>query len=239
MSCSRGGQELPLRTRLERLSDDAWSRGGVYKPGDHVCCKLAFARRACAGEAAVARVAVQRSTTSRARLGARPAGERASDDAHSRRACSSALIHSLAPYNSQSWANQTLFQVSLACVVCRLRPLQLTDSPTPIPRSCGGRPVAAHSARTRRPPLPVHRKYSTAPESSQLFTSFGSVLSASVPCLQAEESKGWVSVQTRFNYAWGSVKSNNKVEVGEGISLLMGKHSGRLAVWRARWCGSG
>jgi len=39
--------------------------------------------------------------------------------------------------------------------------------------------------------------------------------------VQAEEAKGWVSVQTKFNFAWGSVKSNNKVEVGEGVSLLM------------------
>ncbi|GAA5920706.1 hypothetical protein JCM1841_004944 [Sporobolomyces salmonicolor] len=36
-----------------------------------------------------------------------------------------------------------------------------------------------------------------------------------------EAAKGWVSVQTKFNYAWGSVKSDNKVEVGEGVTLLM------------------
>ncbi|BGP52550.1 hypothetical protein JCM8202_003160 [Rhodotorula sphaerocarpa] len=36
-----------------------------------------------------------------------------------------------------------------------------------------------------------------------------------------ESQKGWVSVQTKFNYAWGSVKSNNRVEVGEGVALLM------------------
>ncbi|GAA5885697.1 hypothetical protein JCM3774_003041 [Rhodotorula dairenensis] len=36
-----------------------------------------------------------------------------------------------------------------------------------------------------------------------------------------EAQKGWVSVQTKFNYAWGSVKSNNRVEVGEGVALLM------------------
>ncbi|KAK4046381.1 mitochondrial membrane protein [Microbotryomycetes sp. JL201] len=38
---------------------------------------------------------------------------------------------------------------------------------------------------------------------------------------EAERAKGWVSVQTKFNYAWGSVKSDNKVEVGEGVALLM------------------
>ncbi|GAA6033751.1 hypothetical protein JCM8097_004414 [Rhodosporidiobolus ruineniae] len=36
-----------------------------------------------------------------------------------------------------------------------------------------------------------------------------------------ESAKGWVSVQTKFNYAWGSVKSDNRVEVGEGVALLM------------------
>ncbi|GAA5915547.1 hypothetical protein JCM6882_005933 [Rhodosporidiobolus microsporus] len=36
-----------------------------------------------------------------------------------------------------------------------------------------------------------------------------------------ESAKGWVSVQTKFNYAWGSVKSENRVEVGEGVALLM------------------
>lgn len=39
---------------------------------------------------------------------------------------------------------------------------------------------------------------------------------------EAESAKGWVSVQTSFNFAWGSVKSDNKVEVGEGVTLLMG-----------------
>ncbi|GAA5876026.1 hypothetical protein JCM16303_006998 [Sporobolomyces ruberrimus] len=38
---------------------------------------------------------------------------------------------------------------------------------------------------------------------------------------QAETSKGYCSVQTKFNYAWGSVKSENKVEVSEGVGLLM------------------
>ncbi|GAA5837809.1 hypothetical protein JCM5353_002971 [Sporobolomyces roseus] len=37
----------------------------------------------------------------------------------------------------------------------------------------------------------------------------------------SETQKGWCSTQTKFNYAWGSVKSENKVEVGEGVSLLM------------------
>lgn len=37
-----------------------------------------------------------------------------------------------------------------------------------------------------------------------------------------ETAKGWVSVQTKFNYAWGSVKSDSRVEVGEGVALLMG-----------------
>ncbi|TNY19844.1 hypothetical protein DMC30DRAFT_417531 [Rhodotorula diobovata] len=36
-----------------------------------------------------------------------------------------------------------------------------------------------------------------------------------------EAAKGWVSVQTRFNFAWGSVKSEDRVEVGEGVALLM------------------
>ncbi|BGP21249.1 Mitochondrial fission 1 protein [Rhodotorula toruloides] len=36
-----------------------------------------------------------------------------------------------------------------------------------------------------------------------------------------EQAKGWVSVQTKFNYAWGSVKSDNRVENGEGVALLM------------------
>ncbi|GAA5846803.1 hypothetical protein JCM9279_004446 [Rhodotorula babjevae] len=36
-----------------------------------------------------------------------------------------------------------------------------------------------------------------------------------------ESAKGWVSVQTKFNFAWGSVKSDNRVEVGEGVALLM------------------
>lgn len=42
---------------------------------------------------------------------------------------------------------------------------------------------------------------------------------------EAEAAKGWVSVQTSFNFAWGSVKSDNKVEVGEGVTLLMGAWS--------------
>ncbi|GAA6051928.1 hypothetical protein JCM3770_006581 [Rhodotorula araucariae] len=36
-----------------------------------------------------------------------------------------------------------------------------------------------------------------------------------------EAAKGWVSVQTKFNFAWGSVKSDSRVEVGEGVALLM------------------
>ncbi|GAA5891864.1 hypothetical protein JCM8208_002916 [Rhodotorula glutinis] len=36
-----------------------------------------------------------------------------------------------------------------------------------------------------------------------------------------EAQKGWVSVQTKFNFAWGSVKSDSRVEVGEGVALLM------------------
>lgn len=43
-----------------------------------------------------------------------------------------------------------------------------------------------------------------------------------------ESAKGWVSVQTKFNYAWGSVKSDNRVEVGEGVALLMGASLSRL-----------
>lgn len=46
---------------------------------------------------------------------------------------------------------------------------------------------------------------------------------------ESELAKGWVSVQTSFNYAWGSVKSDNKVEVGEGVTLLMGQF-----VWTPR-----
>ncbi|KAM0750416.1 mitochondrial fission 1 protein [Meredithblackwellia eburnea MCA 4105] len=36
-----------------------------------------------------------------------------------------------------------------------------------------------------------------------------------------EQAKGWVTVQTKFNLAWGLVKSNDRVEVGEGVGLLM------------------
>lgn len=38
----------------------------------------------------------------------------------------------------------------------------------------------------------------------------------------SESAKGWVSVQTKFNLAWGCVKSDDKVEVAEGVSILMG-----------------
>lgn len=44
-----------------------------------------------------------------------------------------------------------------------------------------------------------------------------------------EAAKGWVSVQTRFNFAWGSVKSEDRVEVGEGVALLMGAFPPSLA----------
>ena len=58
-----------------------------------------------------------------------------------------------------------------------------------------------------------------------MFELIEAIASLCSPCpvwrLQAEEAKGWVSVQTKFNYAWGSVKSSNKVEVGEGVALLM------------------
>jgi len=37
-----------------------------------------------------------------------------------------------------------------------------------------------------------------------------------------EDKKGWVSVQTQFNLAWGLVKSANRGDVAEGIALLMG-----------------
>ncbi|KAL8278218.1 hypothetical protein RQP46_009391 [Phenoliferia psychrophenolica] len=37
----------------------------------------------------------------------------------------------------------------------------------------------------------------------------------------SESAKGWVSVQTKFNLSWGLVKSNDRVEVGEGVGLLM------------------
>lgn len=46
-----------------------------------------------------------------------------------------------------------------------------------------------------------------------------------------ESQKGWVSVQTKFNYAWGSVKSNNRVEVGEGVALLMGAFPRSRRIW--------
>lgn len=36
-----------------------------------------------------------------------------------------------------------------------------------------------------------------------------------------ESAKGWVSVQTKFNLAWGCVKSNDKIEVAEGVAILM------------------
>lgn len=39
----------------------------------------------------------------------------------------------------------------------------------------------------------------------------------------AEQAKGWVSTQSTFNLAWGLVKSDNRVEVGEGIGMFMGK----------------
>lgn len=39
----------------------------------------------------------------------------------------------------------------------------------------------------------------------------------------AEEAKGWVSVQTSFNLAWGLVKSDGRGDVAEGIALLMGR----------------
>ncbi|SCV67960.1 BQ2448_81 [Microbotryum intermedium] len=38
---------------------------------------------------------------------------------------------------------------------------------------------------------------------------------------ETEAQKGWVSVQTRFNYAWGSVKANDRAQVGQGVALLM------------------
>lgn len=38
-----------------------------------------------------------------------------------------------------------------------------------------------------------------------------------------ENSKGWCSVQTKFNLGWGCVKSSNKAEISEGVSLFMGK----------------
>ncbi|GAA6014554.1 hypothetical protein JCM11491_004539 [Sporobolomyces phaffii] len=37
----------------------------------------------------------------------------------------------------------------------------------------------------------------------------------------AESAKGYCSTQTKFNYAWGSVKSDSRVEVSEGVGLLM------------------
>ena len=40
-----------------------------------------------------------------------------------------------------------------------------------------------------------------------------------------ESAKGWVSVQTKFNLAWGCVKSNDKIEVAEGVAILMGPSS--------------
>lgn len=36
-----------------------------------------------------------------------------------------------------------------------------------------------------------------------------------------EQAKGWISTQTKFNYAWGLVKSDNSSQVSEGVSLLM------------------
>lgn len=40
-------------------------------------------------------------------------------------------------------------------------------------------------------------------------------------------------MQTSFNFAWGSVKSDNRVEVGEGVTLLMGTY---LALALTRTC---
>ena len=44
-----------------------------------------------------------------------------------------------------------------------------------------------------------------------------------------ESAKGWVSVQTKFNLAWGCVKSNDKIEVAEGVAILMGEQSQPLS----------
>lgn len=40
----------------------------------------------------------------------------------------------------------------------------------------------------------------------------------------AESAKGWCSVQTKFNLAWGLVKSSDKAFVSEGVEMFMGKH---------------
>ncbi|GAA5922480.1 Fis1p [Sporobolomyces koalae] len=36
-----------------------------------------------------------------------------------------------------------------------------------------------------------------------------------------ETEKGYCSIQTKFNFAWGSVKSENRIEVAQGVQLLM------------------
>lgn len=40
---------------------------------------------------------------------------------------------------------------------------------------------------------------------------------------EKEQEKGWVTVQTKFNYAWALVKSEDKAEVAQGVALLMGE----------------
>ena len=48
-----------------------------------------------------------------------------------------------------------------------------------------------------------------------------------------ESAKGWVSVQTKFNLAWGCVKSNDKIEVAEGVAILMGVSSFSVTLCRS------
>ncbi|KAG8749617.1 mitochondrial membrane protein [Ceratobasidium sp. 428] len=40
---------------------------------------------------------------------------------------------------------------------------------------------------------------------------------------EKESTQGYVSVQTKFNYAWGLVKSPRQEHQVEGVQLLLGK----------------
>jgi hypothetical protein len=41
---------------------------------------------------------------------------------------------------------------------------------------------------------------------------------------QKERAQAHVTVQTKFNYAWGLVKSPKASEQAEGVELLQGRH---------------
>lgn len=88
-------------------------------------------------------------------------------------------------------------------------------------------------AKLRRvPPLIELISLSSSPKSKMGSNELPAAVDAQSPLsaselqvlrsqFESESSKGWVSVQTKFNLAWGCVKSNDKAEVAEGISILM------------------